>query len=113
MLSVVIVLALGGVVFKTVWIDCPSWLGTAAYLALGWVVLVPAAQILPQLPAWPLTWLVAGGLAYSVGALVYVFEWPNPFPDQVGHHEIWHLFVLAGAACHYVFTWWLIDQPIP
>jgi hemolysin III len=113
MLSVVAGLAMAGVVFKLVWIDCPTWLSTLTYLVLGWIVVIPGPLLLPQLPAWPLLWLVAGGLAYSVGAAVYVLERPDPWPGRFGHHEVWHLFVLAGAAAHFVFTAWLLDVPAP
>ncbi len=113
MLSAVGVLAVLGVVLKLAWIDCPGWLSTSTYLALGWIVVIPGPLILPQLPAWPLAWLITGGLAYTVGAFVYLFEWPDPWPAKVGHHEIWHLFVLAGAGAHFVFTAWLLDVAVP
>jgi len=113
MLSVVGALAVAGVVLKLVWIDCPSWLSTALYLALGWIVVIPGYKILPHLDATALSWLIAGGLAYSVGAAVYAFRWPDPWPDRLGHHEIWHVFVLVGAAAHFVFTAGLIDAARP
>ena len=113
MLSIIGAIALAGVALKLLWIDCPRWLGTGIYLAMGWLVVVPAHLILPQLEPSMLAWLVGGGLAYSVGALVYVFEWPDPWPEVFGHHEVWHLFVLAGAACHFVFMMQLLDVPVP
>ena len=106
-------LALVGAIFKIAWIDCPGWLGTAMYLALGWIVLIPAPLILPQLSTAAFGWLLAGGLAYTVGAVVFVLERPDPWPNRFGHHEIWHLFVLAGASAHFLFTTTLIDTPIP
>jgi len=112
MLAVVGTLALAGVIFKLVWIDCPTWLSTGSYLALGWIIVIPGYKMLPQLSAWPLTWLVLGGVAYSVGAVVYAKQWPDPWPKIVGHHEVWHVFVLAGAAAHFVFTVWLIQVPV-
>lgn len=113
MLGAVGGLALAGVVLKIVWIDCPTWLSTGTYLALGWSAVIPGYRILPQLDAGPLGWLVLGGLAYSVGAVVYATRWPDPWPDRLGHHEIWHLFVLLGAAAHFVFTAGLVDHPRP
>jgi hemolysin III len=113
MIAVVVGLAITGAIFKFAWIDCPTWLSTAIYLVLGWIVIIPAPLLLPQIPAAPLTWLLAGGAAYSIGALVYLFEWPDPLPDRVGHHEVWHLFVLAGAGAHFVFTTWLLDVARP
>ncbi len=112
-LSVVGGLALAGILFKLLWIDCPDWLGTALYLGLGWIAIIPAYRILPQLEPEALGLLVFGGLAYSVGAIVYVKEWPDPWPRILGHHEIWHLFVLAGATCHFFFVWNLMERTIP
>ena len=113
MLTAVGLLALAGVILKLVWIDCPGWLSTATYLVLGWIIIVPGPLILPQLPAWPLAWLITGGLAYTVGAFVYLFEKPDPWPKTLGHHEVWHVFVLAGAAAHFVFTAWLVNVTVP
>lgn len=111
MLAVVIGLALAGALFKIVWIDCPDKLGVALYLALGYVVVIPGYKILPQLSPVELGWLLAGGLLYTLGAIVFVKQWPDPWPDRFGHHEVWHLFVLGGAASHYVFTLHLVDAP--
>jgi hemolysin III len=111
MLTTVIGLATLGALFKVLWIDCPRWLGVGIYLVLGWVVVIPGYKILPQLALVPLLLLIAGGLAYSVGALVYLRQWPDPWPDRFGHHEVWHLFVLAGAAAHYGFALHFVDAP--
>jgi hemolysin III len=110
-LALVIGLALAGAVFKIVWIDCPTWLGLTLYFALSFVVVIPAHIILPQLSGAALAWLIAGGLAYTLGAFVYARGWPDPWPDHFGHHEVWHLFVLVGAAAHYAFTYTLVDLP--
>lgn len=112
-LAAVAALALAGVVFKLAWIDCPDWLGVALYLGMGWLALVPAQWIVPQLSHGALAWLVAGGAAYTLGAAIYARGWPDPWPGRFGHHEIWHCFVLAGAAAHYAFTWTLLDLPPP
>ncbi len=58
----------------------------------------------------PLGWLAAGCVAYLVGAFVFVKEWPDPHPEVFGFHEVWHLFVLAGAAAHYGFMLTLLDE---
>ena len=113
MLSVVATLAVLGLAFKLAWVDCPGWISTSLYLAMGWLIVIPGYRMLPRLSAWPLSWLVLGGMAYTVGALVYLFEWPDPWPRKMGHHEIWHLFVLAGAFAHFVFVASLLDLPLP
>jgi hemolysin III len=111
MLSLVLCLAAAGALFKMIWIECPTWLGVTLYFALSAVVAVPAHKILPQLPAAAFAWLVGGGVAYTLGAVVYARAWPDPWPGRFGHHEIWHLFVLAGAGAHYAFTYSLVDLP--
>jgi hemolysin III len=56
-----------------------------------------------------LIWLLLGGLAYSVGFVIYYRHWPDPWPNVFGHHEIWHLFVLAGGLCHYLYILWYVS----
>jgi hemolysin III len=107
------VLTVLGIAFKLLWVDCPTWLSAGIYLVLGWSVLVPAHLILPQLSMVELGWLVAGGLAYSGGAVIYVAKRPDPWPGVFGHHEVWHLFVLAGAALHFGFMVQLMDFVVP
>jgi hemolysin III len=76
------------------------------YILLSWGVALPVilfTNIRHIVPDWGI-WLIAlGGLIYSVGFIVYYTERPNPWPKVVGHHEIWHLFVLAGSLCHFLF----------
>ncbi len=112
-LSLVVGFALAGALLKMLWIDCPRALGLALYFGLSFVVVVPAHKILPQLSGGALAWLLGGGAAYTLGALVYARAWPDPWPGRFGHHEIWHLFVMAGATAHYAFTYSLVDLPYP
>jgi hemolysin III len=93
--------ALGGVVFKLLWIDAPKWVFAGVYLALGWV----SVAILGELPA-AIGWLgvaglAAGGLLYTAGAMVYASERPNPLPRVFGYHEVFHALVLAAVFLHY------------
>jgi hemolysin III len=110
-LSLVLGLASAGALLKMIWIDCPGWLGMALYFGLSAVVVVPAHKILPQLSGGALAWLVGGGVADTLGAVVYARAWPDPWLGRFGHHEIWHLFVLAGAGAHYAFTYTLVGLP--
>jgi hemolysin III len=93
--------ALGGVVFKLVWIDAPKWVLAAVYVAFGMV----SAAIFGQLPAtigWlAVAGLACGGLLYTIGAIVYASERPNPWPRVFGYHEVFHVLVIAAAALHY------------
>ncbi len=104
MLSVVGGFAAAGVSLKLFWMDCPEWLSTALYLAFGWLGLVPLVLAFPQLDLLGIGLMVGGGLAYTVGALVFQREWPDPWPERFGHHEIWHLLVLGGAVLHFFFN---------
>lgn len=104
-----------GVVFKLARFDGAreSKAGTIMYVLLGWMVVIPAYEIWPAIRASSLIWLIAGGLAYTVGAVIYARKWPDPWPETFGHHEVWHLFVLLGAGCHYGFVYSLLDTPVP
>lgn len=95
-------IAILGVVFKLVWLEAPRWLSTALYLLMGWLALVAIVPIVQTLPRGGVFWLVLGGLFYSVGAVIYGLKKPDWFPGVLGYHELWHLFVLAGSACHFV-----------
>jgi hemolysin III len=103
LLAVVWCIALAGIPFKLLWIDAPDWLSTAIYLAMGWLAVLALEPLARAVPPSGLAWLAAGGLLYTVGAVIFVRERPNPLPGVFGHHEIWHLLVLAGSACHFVF----------
>jgi hemolysin III len=101
LLALVWGLALCGVLLKVLWMDAPRWLSVVLYLGMGWVAVVAAPALLQTVPVGGMAWVLAGGLIYSVGALVYGFKRPNPIPGVFGFHELWHLFVVAGSACHF------------
>jgi hemolysin III len=94
-------LALCGVLLKLFWMGAPRWLSVGLYLGLGWAAVVAAPALFRAIPAGGMAWVLAGGLAYSGGALVYGLKRPDPLPGVFGFHELWHLFVVAGSACHF------------
>jgi hemolysin III len=96
-------IAIAGIPFKIWWLDAPIWLSTATYLAMGYMALLAAAPLAAAVSLGGLVWLVAGGVAYTIGAIIFSRERPNPFPGVFGHHEIWHLLVLVGSGCHFAF----------
>jgi hemolysin III len=94
--------AAAGVAFSVAWITAPRALGAALYVALGWVAVVAAPQLLGSLPAAPLILIVAGGVLYTVGAVVFAAQRPDPWPRVFGFHEVFHVFVILAAAAHFV-----------
>src|SRR5215212_7855865 len=90
-------IAMLGVPFKIWWLDAPVWISTGMYLAMGYMSLLAAAPLAEAVPASGLAWLVAGGLAYTAGAIIFSRGRPDPWPGRFGHHEIWHLLVLVGS----------------
>jgi len=94
-------LALCGVLLKLLSMDASRWLSVVLYLGMGWVAVIAAPALFRAVPPDGITWMLAGGLVYSAGALVYGLKRPNPVPGTFGFHEVWHLFVIAGSACHF------------
>lgn len=79
----------------------PTWLRLTLYLVMGWMALPLAGMLVHQISPAGFAWIVAGGLAYTLGCIIYASKRPNPWPGKFGSHEIWHLFVLAGGVCHF------------
>ena len=96
-------IAAAGIPFKIRWLDAPVWVSTGTYLGMGYLALLAIVPIARAVSVTGLLWLVAGGMAYTIGAVIYARTRPDPFPGRFGHHEIWHLLVLAGSGCHYAF----------
>lgn len=93
-----------GIGLKLCCMTLPRWVSTVLYLGMGWLCLVAVYPLVTTLPAAPLVWLGLGGVFYSGGAVVYAVKKPDPFPGVFGFHEIWHICVLLGSACHF----WLV-----
>jgi hemolysin III len=90
------------ILLKFVWVDAPKWLAAGIGLALGWVAVVALPQLEERLQVSALTLLIAGGLLYSAGAVVYARRKPDPMPAVFGYHEVFHALTIAAAACQYV-----------
>lgn len=102
-------LAVVGIIKKFVWLSAPRWLSTLFYLGMGWLAVFTFPALIEKLPLAFLIWIAIGGIAYTLGAVIYGIQRPNPIPKWFGHHEIWHLFVLAGTFSHF----WAIYQYLP
>jgi hemolysin III len=100
-LTVVWVGALAGVVFRVAWLGAPRWLYTPFYLALGWVAVAVMPELARNGGGGVVALLAAGGLAYTVGGVVYGLRKPDPVPSVYGYHEVFHTCTLVGFACHY------------
>jgi hemolysin III len=93
--------AAAGIVFTLVWPNAPKWLTAAAYVALGWFSIVAVPEITARAGAGALVLLAVGGVAYTVGAVVYARRRPDPRPATFGYHEIFHVLVVVAAATHF------------
>jgi hemolysin III len=102
LLTVVWLIAVAGIPFKLFYLDAPVWISTATYLVMGYLALLAVMPLARAVSLSGLLWLVAGGLAYTIGAVIYSCRRPDPLP-WLGHHEIWHILVLIGSACHFAF----------
>jgi len=99
-LAVIWSLGLTGIAVKFVVIRAPRWITAGIYLLMGWLSVAAAGEIISAMPPGALAWLLAGGLFFTGGALVYIFKKPDPIPGAFGFHEIWHVFVILGAFSH-------------
>ncbi len=99
-------IAVLGVLFKVVWFHAPKWISLVLYLAMGWMALIAFPELWRVFSMSALLWLLMGGLAYTAGAIIYGFKWPNPSPKYFNFHAIWHIMVMAGSFCFF----WLMYQ---
>ena len=98
-------IALFGIFIKGFWITCPKWFSSVLYIAMGWSCLSVLGQLFSLLPLHAFLWLLAGGLIYTAGGIIYALRLPlfDARHPMFGLHEIFHLFVMAGSLCHFVF----------
>ena len=101
LLSLIWAAAIGGVVFRLAWMGAPRWLYTALYVLMGWAALGWLPAFYRSGGALVLGLILAGGLCYTLGALVYALRRPDPWPAWFGYHEIFHTGTVAGFICHY------------
>ena len=98
-------IALVGIFIKGFWITCPKWFSSVLYIAMGWSCLSVLGQVFSLLPHHAFLWQLAGGLIYTAGGIIYALRLPlfDARHPMFGLHEIFHLFVMAGSLCHFVF----------
>ena len=107
LLAVVWGIALVGMLIKMCWITCPKWFSSVIYIAMGWVCLAVFGTLWNTLPHSAFLWLLAGGIIYTAGGVIYALKLPvfNARHKYFGSHEIFHLFVMGGSVCHFVFMY--------
>ena len=104
LLSIVWGIAIAGILIKAFWVYCPKWVSSVLYIGMGWTCVLAFAQLLDSLAPAAFGWLLAGGIIYTLGGVIYALKLTlfNSRHKNFGSHEIFHLFVMAGSACHCV-----------
>ena len=94
-------IAIVGIILKGFWMNAPRWLSTLFYMGMGWLVVIAFWPLVNSIPSGAVWWLVAGGLMYTIGAVIYATKWPRIASKLFGFHEIFHLFVMGGYFHHF------------
>ena len=104
------IIAVVGILVKALWINCPKWFSSIIYIGMGWVCIFAMPQIYHALTSAQFGWLLAGGIIYTIGGIIYALKLPifDANHKNFGSHEIFHLFVMGGSACHFVTMFLLI-----
>ena len=107
LLALIWTIALAGILIKAFWITCPKWFSSALYIGMGWVCVLSFTRLLSNLSPAAFGWLLAGGIIYTMGGLIYDLKLPifNARHRCFGSHEIFHLFVMAGSFCHFMLMY--------
>ncbi|MBP1762918.1 MAG: rane protein, hemolysin III-like protein [Firmicutes bacterium] len=96
------VIAAAGIALTLLWFDAPRWLTTTIYVLMGWLCVIATIPLKQSVGMAGLGWLLAGGLLYTIGAVIYATKRPHITFGMDGIHEIFHVFVLGGSLCHYI-----------
>ena len=96
-----------GISLKIFIINCPHWVSSVIYIAMGWTCVFVFKPLLSVLPPAAFGWLLAGGIIYTIGGILYGLKLPifDKLPANFGSHEIFHLFVMGGSFCHFIFMY--------
>ena len=107
LLALVWGIAAVGMIVKACWITCPKWFSSVIYIAMGWVCVLVFGPLLKTLSTPAFLWLLAGGIIYTVGGVIYALKLPifNAKHKFFGSHEVFHLFVMGGSVCHFIFMY--------
>lgn len=97
-------IAAAGITVTLAWKRAPEWWRVVCYVLMGWLTVIALPAMRAVLPPAALWWLVAGGIAYTVGMVVYATDRPHLCPGKFSAHDLWHIFVMGGSACHFVLV---------
>ncbi|KYG57727.1 PAQR family membrane homeostasis protein TrhA [Planococcus maritimus] len=100
--AIVALLGISGILFKMIWFHSPRWLSTAIYILMGWIIVFAAAPLAASMSAAGLWLLIAGGLLYTIGGVIYWLKPDFLSSRYLGFHEIFHIFILLGSTCHFL-----------
>ena len=116
LLSIVWAIAIAGILIKAFWVYCPKWVSSVLYIGMGWTCVLAFTQILNNMSPAAFGWLLAGGIIYTVGGVIYALKLPifNARHKNFGSHEIFHLFVMGGSICHFIMMYvFVAHMPLP
>ncbi|MEY8337752.1 hemolysin III family protein [Lachnospiraceae bacterium 62-35] len=107
LLALVWGIAAVGITIMAFWITCPKWFSSVIYIVMGWICILAITKIIHALPHPAFLWLLAGGIIYTAGGILYALKLPvfNSLHHNFGSHEIFHLFVMGGSFCHYIMMY--------
>ncbi|ANU09009.1 hemolysin III family channel protein [Planococcus antarcticus DSM 14505] len=106
--SLVAILGLSGIFFKMIWFHAPRWLSTALYIAMGWIIIFAVVPLADSMSLTGLLLLIAGGVSYTVGGIIYGLKPDFLSSKYLGFHEIFHLFILFGSLCHFLSVYFYV-----
>ena len=95
-------LAVIGAAAEVILIKAPRWLRVSVYILMGWLCIIAIGEMIRVMPVGGLVWLFAGGVIYTLGAIVYATKKLDFFPGKFGFHEVWHIFVILAAIAHFI-----------
>lgn len=100
--------AILGTILTAIWIKAPRFITTSIYIIMGWTVVIAAYPLIKVFKEanmlYSLLWLLGGGILYTIGGVIYALKKPTKKICGFGFHEIFHVFVMLGSACHYIFV---------
>lgn len=107
LLTIIWSIAAMGITFKMFWVTCPKWISSVMYIIMGWLCMVAAPFLIKNLGSGAFTWLLTGGIIYTIGGVIYALKLKgfNERHKHFGTHEIFHLFCLGGSFCHFMLVY--------